>query len=515
MKKYFALLTAVVSLVPFSQAQGSACGNCPKPDIAIYDAHNTVPAPADPAKAPLEEINRWVRLSTADGGMRDQLVNGDPSHACYRQLDAIAINAKQTDDPGRWKLPGGFAYETLPPAGAIQGIQFLVHGLVEGTEGNYQYTAILESATTREEIARATATFATANEAEDAARLAAQGLSPLMGKIREWQRKKREQTGKSICWKTEATPKQTKIEVGKTTEIDLLAYDCDGARGEKPLKGATLSFVNLKGGVIEPAKVVTDEKGRAKVTFKAARNPGKGIGWVTLYPATTQDGFYGDDGSFQIQIGASTSNLWRLDTQVTRSSVVTIAPGTPNPPDVLEQFVHDEVRWNASVTILMECDDTGEEFYCGEDSNLAANGSGAYMRSERRHTVGTYSTEWGSTQAQGTLITDVTSDVRPRANFTYLKADQAFLIQGSVGFQVKGTRETHIRRKMGNDYDNVSPYADMTGGDFSCSNEDPSATFSASRDLYTMSCAGTVEERRSGFKYVYKHQRISTLRRVF
>ena len=509
---HLVLVMAAAWFAAMAQDRNPACDNCPQPTVAIYDAHNTVPPPADPAKAPLEEITRWVRLSTADGGMRDELVNADPSHVCYRQLDAIAINAKQTGDPNRWLLPGGFAYETRPPAGPINGVQFIVHGLVEGTEGAYRYTAILESATSREEIARATAAFATASEAEGAARSAARQLFPLLGKIRGWQQRKRDETGQPICWRTEATPKLTKIEAGQSTEIDLLAYDCDGARGEKPLKGVTLNFVNVKGGVLEPSQVVTDAQGRAKVTFRAGRAAGAGVGWVTLYPATSQDGFLGDDGSFQIKIGPSTSSLWRLDTQLTGSTVVTVAPGTPLPPDVYEDFVHDQDRWNASATILLECDEDSGGLNCQE--NLAAHGNGSLSRNHRRHSAGVVGKQWGTVMAQGTVINGVTEEVRPKADVTYARAEQAFLLQGGVAFRVRGVQETHIDTTV-HKHDDVSPYEAMTAGDFSCGNDHPGATFQASRDVYTISCSSTKEEIQNGFKYVYSRQATSTLRRVF
>lgn len=492
--------------------QAPACDKCPEPTVAIYDARNTVAPPADPSTAPLEEITRWVRLSGADGAMRDELVHRDPSHECYRHLDAIAINAKQTGDPNRWLLPGGFAYETRPPAGPLQGVQFIVHGLVEGAEGAYRYTAILESAASREEIARATASFTTAGEADAAARSAARQLIPLLGRIRAWQQRKREETGQPICWRTEATPKQARIEAGQSTELDLLAYDCDGAPGEKPLKGVTLNFVNVTGGAIEPSQVVTDGQGRAKVTFKAGRPPGLGAGWVTLYPATSQDGVLGEDGGFEIRIGPSTSTLWRLDTQVSRSSVVTIAPGTPLPPDVFDQFVQNEDHWRASVTILLECGDEADGLSCQE--NLAAHGHGSITRNHRSHSSGVLGTESDSVMASGTLVTEIGDEIRPRADVTYSKAERSFLLQGALGFRVRGTQETHINTKI-RQYDDVSPYEARTGGDFSCDSSSAGASLNAGRDAFTISCSRKDEEYANGFKYVYTHQTTSTLRRVF
>jgi hypothetical protein len=247
-------------------SSGWECEKCPRRDVALFDLDVRVPQPGPGDSLSIAD---WLRLFLVAGGVHDKLVNEDPSKSCISFYDgqlASKLNLEEQDYS--LGLPSN-----LPPPGPVEDTDYLVSGFVTGSGAGYVVHVRLEAGVTRELVAAGSAPVDLEN-INASGKQAAEALTPLMEKIREFQRKKRDEDNiYAIYPKMEVTPKKKKIKTEESTEVTIKLNDCDdfALKDRKVKLSATL-------GRFEPQEVTIDENGEAEATFIA----GNKAGWAKL-----------------------------------------------------------------------------------------------------------------------------------------------------------------------------------------------------------------------------------------
>ncbi|MGH2855946.1 MAG: Ig-like domain-containing protein [Solirubrobacteraceae bacterium] len=265
-------LTGAVGLVTSARAAAPALDSCPAPSVDIFD----LAIPPDPAPAgttltsgtpQADQYLEWSDLSTAYGGVSEALINQDPSAGQIEYVDRTIAQASAPGSDGT--VPNYTPGFDTAPAGAVSGVDYLVQGAITGSQGAYTVTVSLEDATTRAHIADGSATFADSTDSMAAAQQAAAQLTPVLSKIRAYQRKLKAGSGEMAISPPNdqplVTPAKSRLKEGQSTSVALSLHDCDGL----PLAHRTLKL-HATHGRISPASVKTDAQGRAHARFTAS-----------------------------------------------------------------------------------------------------------------------------------------------------------------------------------------------------------------------------------------------------
>lgn len=240
-------------------AQEWECQQCPRRSVAVFDV-----AHPEPASDVTLLTSEYLHMQLADGGLLTKLLREDPSREC---IDFVSAGFAQADDPEE----GGYTVESgLPglPPGAVPGADYVVSGEISaGDDGNYVLTVRLQAGGTREEVASGSAAWDLESGATVSTAEAAKSLMPLMVKIREFERMKRDTMtavaiGPERGLEISADPQV--INRGGTSEVTIRLTDCDGV----PLKNRFVAPTRDKGGdLIVPTMPVTDGNGELRASF--------------------------------------------------------------------------------------------------------------------------------------------------------------------------------------------------------------------------------------------------------
>jgi hypothetical protein len=245
-----------------------ASDGCPPPRVDIFDlaipADPVGPGPVVQGSPQAAQYLTWLDLTTASGGVSDALLNHDPGRDGIEYLDATIAQASNGHGTVLHYNPG---FDTAPP-GPVPIVDYLVSGQITGSQGAYTVTVSLQDATTRAQVASGSATFADSSDSMDAARRAASQLTPVLAKIRAYQRRLKDQSNEMAISppldQPAVTPARRHLRVGQATDVSLALRDCDG----QPLAHRTLKL-RATHGRISPALVKTDRSGRAHAMFTA------------------------------------------------------------------------------------------------------------------------------------------------------------------------------------------------------------------------------------------------------
>jgi len=241
------LLIMFASLVAFSAWE---CEKCPRRDVALFDLDVRVPQPGPEDSLSIAD---WLRLFLVTGGVHDKLFNEDPSKSCISFYD-----------------------------GQLGDTDYLVTGTVTESVAGYVVHVTLEAGVTRELVAAGSASVDLKNISASG-KQAAEGLTPLMENIREFQKKKRDENKiYAIYPKMEVIPKKKRIETEESTKVTIKLNDCDdfALKDRKVKLSSTL-------GRFEPQEVIIDERGEAEATFIAGNKAGCAkltADWEWKYP---------------------------------------------------------------------------------------------------------------------------------------------------------------------------------------------------------------------------------------
>jgi hypothetical protein len=119
----------------------SQCALCQRVTVGAYDVQ-LPPQPTDASRA-----SEWIKLSYIGAVVRATLFGGDD---CTTHKDGAMLNAGTIGDG---KLRFGPGHANLPPAGAIQSLDYLFTGAVRDSGSGYEATIVIQTAISRETVA--------------------------------------------------------------------------------------------------------------------------------------------------------------------------------------------------------------------------------------------------------------------------------------------------------------------------------------------------------------------------
>jgi len=239
-----------------------ASEQCPLIRVSVYDLEVKVPPPARGGTLPTQE---WWGLYLVSKGVREGLLAKDSDEDSIDFADLQLAGHMTIEDPKDY--PDGPPSNLAPP-GPILDSDYIITGSVFQTNP-IQVNVSLQAAATKEIVGDSMVLVDVGRPYESGIQ-AAQRLSPVLDKIRNFQNKKRSE---SPYYALDAIPipypNVGLIETQESTTVNIRVEDCDGKR----YRGRSINLSSTL-GQIEPQIVTTDENGEAKATFTAGQTPG-------------------------------------------------------------------------------------------------------------------------------------------------------------------------------------------------------------------------------------------------
>jgi hypothetical protein len=255
-------LLALLSLICPPPAYSQNCQECKTRRIIMYDNEVDVSRPSGPA----DSIYRYWAYYQIVGGVRDYMMNLDPTRDCITKLDGAFFTARDTVTSN---ITFGIEHANLPPPGEAVGFtDYLIYGVVSGDQ-TQTFTLKLEAGKTRESVKTGTTALPKGFDPFEIGRTVAALIGPMYTTIMDFEKRKRDEGEPyAIQPKIILVPGKAKLHINEKTNIDVLFKDCDGV----PLKKRNLTL-SAGGGTLKNAVVTTDDQGRATVEFTAGPVP--------------------------------------------------------------------------------------------------------------------------------------------------------------------------------------------------------------------------------------------------
>ena len=281
MKYIFILVLFITSRSSFSQQQ---CGNCSMtPSIALYDVNVEV---AKPSEDNIDAVNRWKNLFWVGKTAIASLFQANKSCIRFSQPFIVPSSTSGDDielapliaEEGVIKV--GETVMNTAPAGELPDKRgYITTGYIRQTGSNNILHLELQTACSRKTVISTEVTFLATDDFEKPAKQAASQLSPLLDKINRFELQERQKDKSMSLYQlsfadpVKITPAKTILKAGESTEFTIEVKDCDGV----PLAGREVLFnaaifegarINATiGGIVTPAKVITDANGIARAKF--------------------------------------------------------------------------------------------------------------------------------------------------------------------------------------------------------------------------------------------------------
>ena len=275
----------ILFLICFSNLFAQQCGNCKlTPKLTTFDFDVQVPQP-NAADGTDQLWPEWKNLFIMAGAVATNLKKNEGN--------CITFTMPPSTDTGGVQLGsvGGETFTNLPSNPNISanlsdyGDYFLTGQIKKAGDG-YSLHVEVRSSCKRAIVTTADIPFqlsAVTGNVNNIAEQAASRLSPLIDKIKKFELEERQKDKKLSLYKTswgdpiKITPQKRTLKAGESTDFTIELKDCDGV----PLEGREILFTETTfegfkifgttGGVVSPAKIVTDGNGKAtaKFTLKA------------------------------------------------------------------------------------------------------------------------------------------------------------------------------------------------------------------------------------------------------
>ncbi len=317
----FVTSVLLFSLLSPPSLRSQDCQDCKPRILILFDNQVGIPRPY----ANKDSIYTYWDYFFIAGGVKDYVINTDPSAGCLVKLDGAFFTKKDTVSSS---ITYGMEHANTPPSGQVPGYaDYVIYGTVDG-QPTHVLTLRIEASGSRELVKSAQVSFADHFDPFVIGNTAAAQLSPIYTTIMNFEKKKRDGGEPyAIQPKIEFTPQKAKIDVNETTSVDIFMYDCDGV----PLKNRNLALT-ADGGTLSNGSVTTDDQGKATVQFTAGSQPALG-NVTTTYPFTHGNGYQDaadvqpasiqikkPDDSWYVTANYSVDNT-HTDDQTTSSSV--------------------------------------------------------------------------------------------------------------------------------------------------------------------------------------------------
>ena len=270
---HFILISVVIYSSPILP-QSWECEDCPKRDLAIFDLDIFQREPPEPGSG-LDEAD-WLEMFMVAGGILDAFFNEDPSSDCLNFFDGQMVTINEWGEDNY--THGSTSLSLPPPSGMSENIEYLVTGVIakQVSDGVYVIKTYVQTGGTGETVVEATAPYDFSVSGTQNGKNIAQQLMPLMEKIRDFEKRKRDEVPEIVIdangkgAELEIKPEKEKVKGGKSTKVEIKLIDCDGV----PIKDMNVTLT-AEGGSFDPEKVKTDGDGKAESKFTADCDPGK------------------------------------------------------------------------------------------------------------------------------------------------------------------------------------------------------------------------------------------------
>lgn len=276
MKSLKKIILLCVLLFTFSSvlSQDWECEDCPKRKVGLFDLDVWI---KNPANVPSQiSHTEWQELFMVAGGIHNVLFNSDPSKECLNYFDGQMAMLSNFDEQNYQY--GNTITSLPPPAGTMDEVNYWISGIIalQESDGVAIIKVFVQASGTGDTVIEVTSPYDFAISGTQNGNNIGQKLIPLMGKIRTFEKKKRNNDDEIVIdpegkgAELELELKKEKIKVGETTGVKIQLIDCDGV----PIKNMKVELT-AKGGSFDPEKVTTDDSGEAYTKFTADCDPGK------------------------------------------------------------------------------------------------------------------------------------------------------------------------------------------------------------------------------------------------
>ncbi len=352
-------------------AQDWECEECPRRTIGLFDCDVQVPQPTWGGTISLSE---WLEFNFIASGINAEIFSNDPSRDCLSFYDGqFVLAAESMPDFDSLSYQTNYNWQNLPGSGTLSYVNYIIHSKLSpiGFAG-YEITVLLETGKTREVVTSNTIQYNPAIPGVNNGKNAAQFLKPLMGKIREFEKQKRNQLSDvAIEASLEVKPKKFYLNTNESTLITLILKDCDDFR--LPNREINLT---VNSGTLSSYSVITNQDGEAQITYTAGSSPA----WVEIY---AEHVYYYPHGSGEIvaagaefiSVNKSPADVWdfratvnvQVNVKADTSWTIAIAD-LPTITDFKSRFSSYSGKLTVFGLIQNECGGYGNEFcYTGNE----------------------------------------------------------------------------------------------------------------------------------------------------
>lgn len=262
----FLFVTVIHLFVALQAPAAYECQQCPKRDIAVFGI----------AVPPVEQDGMlsyadWMPMHLAGGGVLNALFNEDPSRECLNFVDAQSAAGGMGTGGSYQHGMGGFP----APAGAVGNADYIITGqiAVPLLGDKYMLRITLEAAGSREVVAAAGGEYDFSKGGADNGKAMARQLMPLMEKIRDFEKSKRNEVPAMAIDVDEGftiEPARHFIKPHETVKIKYRLQDCDG----EPLRGRIFAPFATLGHLNVTQAPQTDDNGELELEFTAGSKSG-------------------------------------------------------------------------------------------------------------------------------------------------------------------------------------------------------------------------------------------------
>ncbi|HVV54251.1 MAG TPA: hypothetical protein VHC47_02935 [Mucilaginibacter sp.] len=256
------LLFFILSIAVVASAQGPKC-SCPPMQMYVYDTKIDFPIDSN--------------SNAAEGGKYVEVQNsGDWLEAAYTKQQSDEFEVYKGLMPG---ASTGTTYQQPPSNGSGPGgdIDFTSYAEVSrsGDPGAYTYTVTVRITDAHNGSAVATLSQSDSDlgHVDDMIDAMVGSFSPVPDKLRDYQKKLRDQSGgtKWIGAKWKATADKSDLKIDETTNVLIKVFDC---ADEKPIPNQhiKLELTDDNVGKLSKTEVTTNSSGEATVVFTAKDN---------------------------------------------------------------------------------------------------------------------------------------------------------------------------------------------------------------------------------------------------
>ena len=369
-KKIILTLIFFLSLTGYLLSQEWECQKCPRRSIGLFDCDVQIPQPSWGSQLSLSD---WLEFNFIGGGIHAELFSNDPSRDCLSFYDGqFVLAADSLPDFDSLSYQISYNWQNLPGSGSLSYVDYIVYSELTESGSNYNITVYLETGKTREIVTTNTIQYNPAIPGLNNGENASQFLKPLMGKIREFEKQKRNLLSDvAIEAQLEVKSQKFYLNTNETTQIILRLKDCDDFK--LPNREINLT---ASSGTLSSNSVITNNDGEAQVTYTAGSSPA----WVEIY---AEHVYYYPHGSGEIvaadakfiSINQSPSNVWDLkatvNVRVNVKADTTWSINIPNEPTITDiRSLYSSYSGKLTVFGLIqnECGGYGNEFcYTGND----------------------------------------------------------------------------------------------------------------------------------------------------